>query len=215
MKNKKSSRSSQRRTTLVATKGNQKFPIKPDWSGRDEKFYSCNESLKRVRNTFLHQPMVAPPELDGLHFVPERMAYSIDAKNRDEFRVWETLRFHCVNGSFVRLCPYRNNELFISMIHVPSGFRYKGIGTALMTYIIELVRRSTKTMPKISLEVNGSEIMNEPVDSTTRQRRMAFFRRFGFRLNKNLSDYPRYNLMELLPERKEDVTQISTIQNLK
>ena len=214
MKKKKLSRSSQRRTTLVASKGNQKFPIKPNGNRRDEKFYPTNESLKRVRNTFLHQPMVAPPELDGLHFVPERMAYSIDAKNRDEFRVWETLRFQCENGSFVRLCPYQNDELFISMIHVPSWIRNKGIGTALMSYVIELVRRSMKTMPKISLEVNGSEIMNEPVDSTTHQKRMAFFRRFGFRLNKKLSDYPRYNLMELVPERKEEISQINTIQNL-
>lgn len=215
MKNKKSSRSSQRRTTLVATKGKQKFPIKPDWSGRDEKFYPCNESLKRVRNAFLHQPMAAPAELDGLDFLPERMAYSIDAKNRDEFRVWETLRFQCENGCFVRLCPYQNDELFISMIQVPSWIRNKGIGTALMSYVIELVRRSTKTIPKISLEVNGSQIINEPVDSTTHQKRMAFFRRFGFRLNKKLSDYPRYNLMELVPERKEEISQINTIQNLK
>ena len=215
MKNKKSSRSSQIRTTLVAAKGNQKFPIKPYANGRDESFFPCNESLRRVRNTFLHEPKVVPPELDGLHFVPERMAYSIDAKNRDVFRVWETLRFQCENGCFVRLCPYQNDELFISMINVPSGIRNKGIGTALMSYVIELIRRSTKTIPKISLEVNGSQIMNEPVDSTTHQKRMAFFRRFGFRLNKKLSDYPRYNLMELVPESKEEVSQINTIQNFK
>lgn len=209
MKKRKSSESGQKGTTLVTSKGNQQFPNRPMVNGREEKFYPCNDSLRRVRNTFLHQPMVAPPELDGLHFVPERMAYSIDAKNRDEFRVWETFRFQCENGCYVRLCPYQNDELFISMIHVPSGIRNKGIGTALMSYVIDLIRRSTKTMPKISLEVNGSEIMNEPVDSTTRQRRMAFFRRFGFRLNKNLSDYPRYNLMELNANRIETDLQIS------
>ena len=215
MKNKKSSRSSQIRTTLVATKGNQKFPIKPNGKKIDESFYPCNESLRRVRNAFFHQPMVVPLELDGLNCVPDWMAYSIDAKDRDELRVWETFKFQCENGSFVRLCPYKNNELFISMIHVPSGIRNKGIGTALMSYLIELIKRSTKTMPKILLEVNGSEIFSEPVDSTIHQKRMAFFRRFGFRVNKKLSVYPRYNLMELVPEQKEEISQINNIQNLK
>jgi ribosomal protein S18 acetylase RimI-like enzyme len=71
------------------------------------------------------------------------------------------------------------------------------LGTELMIYILETIHKACGFMPKISLDITTGGFGFQSVDLPLHKVRMKFFRKFGFRLNRILSRYPSYNLMEL------------------
>jgi GNAT superfamily N-acetyltransferase len=137
----------------------------------------------------------------NFHFVEEGYIMRIDTAIGNELRLWDTICLRNSHGTYIRVSAYKNAELFIPMVLVQGADRGKGIGSALMNFMLQLILNVCDSCPRISLEVTQRPLVNEYAPYDIHQTRMEFFRRFGFRCNQKLSKYPLYNLMVFDPNK--------------
>jgi ribosomal protein S18 acetylase RimI-like enzyme len=139
-----------------------------------------------------------PPSLVGFEFIQEPVCSVISTELKSCQRFWDTLNLCHSDGSHIRLCTYKAEELFISHIEVNEARRRLGIGTDMIFFLLDLIEKACGNMLMVSLDVTrgGLDFATEEQDDLS-DVRIRFFRRFGFRLNLRLSRYPSYYLMEL------------------
>jgi GNAT superfamily N-acetyltransferase len=165
------------------------------------KFYPYNESLKKIRYHIIERVDAMPELLNDFHFVEEGYIMRIDTAIGNELRLWDTICLRNSHGTYIRVSAYKNAELFIPMVLVQGADRGKGIGSALMNFMLQLILNVCDSCPRISLEVTQRPLVIEYAPYDIHQTRMEFFRRFGFRCNQKLSKYPLYNLMVYDPNK--------------
>jgi ribosomal protein S18 acetylase RimI-like enzyme len=157
-----------------------------------------NEVFQKVVDYVNHQQYELPPSLVGFEFIQEPFCSCILTELKLCQRFWDTLNLCHADGSHIRLCTYKADELFISHIEVNEARRGLGIGTHMILFLLDLIEKACGSMIKVSLDVTrgGLDFATEEQDDLS-DVRIRFFRRFGFRLNLRLSRYPSYYLMEL------------------
>ena len=157
-----------------------------------------NEVFQKVLDYVNGQQYELPPSLVGFEFSQELVCSVISTELKSCQRFWDTLNLCHSDGSHIRLCTYKAEELFISHIEVNEARRRLGIGTDMIFFLLDLIEKACGNMIKVSLDVTrgGLDFATEKQDDLS-DVRIGFFRRFGFRLNLRLSRYPSYYLMEL------------------
>jgi len=157
-----------------------------------------NEVFQKVVDYVNGQQYELPPSLVGFEFIQEPVCSVISTELKSCQRFWDTLNLCHSDGSHIRLCTYKAEELFISHIEVNEARRRLGIGTDMIFFLLDLIEKACGNMLMVSLDVTsgGLDFATEEQDDLS-DVRIRFFRRFGFRLNLRLSRYPSYYLMEL------------------
>ncbi|MCF8220690.1 MAG: GNAT family N-acetyltransferase [Cryomorphaceae bacterium] len=156
-----------------------------------------NEVFQKVVDYVNGQHFELPQCIGDFEFVQESMGSLILTESLSYQRMWDTLKLCHADGSHVRVCTYKEDELFISHIEVDESRRGQGIGTAMMLFLLDLIENACGRGIKISLDVTRGGLNFVPEYKEMHKIRLGFFRRFGFRLNPRLSRYPSYCLMEL------------------
>ena len=116
------------------------------------------------------------------------------------------------NGSHLRFCPYKNNGIEISRVYVKKANQNNGDGTLLMNLFFNSILTSLKQFPVIILECTGQVGFGETLIINNIQNQTKFFRKFGFRVDKNDSKHPYY--VKMIFDFKNLVNNEYNIQNL-
>jgi len=100
------------------------------------------------------------------------------------------------DGSLFRFLPSKAGGIVISRLFVTPENQSKGYGTMLMNLFLSITILSITKFPEIELECTGflnvgSEVIINPISS-----QIKFFRKFGFRVVKEESEYPEYVKMK-------------------
>ena len=100
------------------------------------------------------------------------------------------------DGSHLRFLPSKNKGIVISRIYVRPENQSKGNGSKLMNNLFSIIFESLKEFPEIELECtgtvgSGSNRIYSTISSQTR-----FFRKFGFRVVREESEYPEHVKMK-------------------
>lgn len=164
-----------------------------------------NEVFQKVVDYVNGQHFELPECIGDFEFVQESMGSMILTESLSFQRMWDTLKLCHADGSHVRVCTYKEDELFISHIEVNESRRGQGIGSVMMLFILDLIENACGRAIKISLDVTRGGLNFVPEYNEMHKIRLGFFRKFGFRLNPRLSNYPSYCLMELDQSKYEFV----------
>ena len=156
-----------------------------------------NEVFQKVVDYVNGQHFELPQCIGDFEFVQESMGSLILTESLSYQRMWDTLKLCHADGSHVRVCTYKEDELFISHIEVDESRRGQGVGSVIMLFMLDLIENACGRGIKISLDVTRGGLNFVPEYKEMHKIRLEFFRRFGFRLNPRLSHYPSYCLMEL------------------
>jgi len=156
-----------------------------------------NEVFQKVVDYVNGQHFELPQCIGDFEFVQESMGSLILTESLSYQRMWDTLKLCHADGSHVRVCTYKEDELFISHIEVDESRRGQGVGSVIMLFMLDLIENACGRGIKITLDVTRGGLNFVPEYNEMHKIRLEFFRRFGFRLNPRLSHYPSYCLMEL------------------
>ena len=156
-----------------------------------------NEVFQKVVDYVNGQHFELPQCIGDFEFVQESMGSLILTESLSYQRMWDTLKLCHADGSHVRVCTYKEDELFISHMEVDESRRGQGIGSVILLFMLDLIENACGRGIKISLDVTRGGLNFVPEYKEMHKIRLGFFRRFGFRLNPRLSNYPSYCLMEL------------------
>jgi GNAT superfamily N-acetyltransferase len=197
MKTKHKKRMSRRRSAAMKNKSTNYNEGELNFSNVIDENHPKNQVLQSLIDYVDGHVDDLPEILNGFSFKEEPVYSTVFTKTVSYARQFDSLAFRHADGSYVRICSYKECELFISHVEVVDGRRDQGLGTELMIFILETVHKACGFMPKISLDITRGGFDFRSVDTPLHKIRMKFFRKFGFRLNRILSRYPSYNLMEL------------------
>lgn len=164
-----------------------------------------NVVFQKVVDYVNGQHFELPECIGDFEFVQESMGSMILTESLSYQRMWDTLKLCHADGSHVRVCTYKEDELFVSHIEVNESRRGQGIGSVMMLFMLDLIENACGRAIKISLDVTRGGLNFVPEYNEMHKIRLRFFRRFGFRLNPRLSNYPSYCLMELDQSKYEFV----------
>ena len=197
MKTKHKKRLSRRRSAAMKNKSTNCNEGELNFSNVIDENHSKNQVLQSLIDYVDGHVDDLPEILNGFSFKDEPVCSTVFTKTVSYARHFDSLTLRHADGSYVRICSYKECEFFISHVEVVDGRRGQGLGTELMIYILETIHKACGFMPKISLDITRGGFDFRSVDTPLHKIRMKFFRKFGFRLNRILSRYPSYNLMEL------------------
>lgn len=129
-----------------------------------------------------------------------------------ELKIRNSITIALENGSHLRFCPYQNNGIEISRLYVEECNQNNGDGTLLMNFLFNILLKVLKYFPVIVLECTGEVGYNETLIINSIQNQTKFFRKFGFRVDKNVSKYPYY--VKMFFDFKNLVNNEFNIENL-
>ena len=129
-----------------------------------------------------------------------------------ELKIRNSITIALENGSHLRFCPYQNNGIEISRLYVEECNQNNGDGTLLMNFIFNTIFKVLKNFPEIALECTGEVGYKETLIINSIQNQTKFFRKFGFRVDKNVSKYPYY--VKMFFDFKNLVNNEFNIENL-
>lgn len=155
-------------------------------------FVDDNENFKLIRD------LCDKNELNENVDIFENIIHSAVEGNDGLYNVTisNSIAFVLHDGSLLRFLPSKGEGLVISRVLVTEINRSKGNGTALMNMFLIVILLSIKSFPDIELECtgninSGTESIKYPISSQIR-----FFRKFGFRVIREESEYPAYVKMK-------------------
>lgn len=194
----KKRKSRRRAATSIKRKSNPTPEVELNYSTPQIENHERNEIFQKVVDYVNGRQYELPPSLVGFEFIQEPVCSVVSTELKSCQRFWDTLNLCHSDGSHIRLCTYKAEELFISHIEVNEARRRLGIGTDMIFFLLDLIEKASGNMIAVSLDVTrgGLDFATEEQDDLS-DVRIRFFRRFGFRLNLRLSRYPSYYLMEL------------------
>lgn len=130
-----------------------------------------------------------------------------------ELKIRNSITISLENGSHLRFCPYKDNGIEISRLYVEECNQNNGDGTLLMNFIFNTIFKVLKNFPEIVLECTGEVGYKQTLIINSIQNQTKFFRKFGFRVDKNVSKYPYY--VKMVFDFKNFVNNEFNIKNFK
>ena len=128
----------------------------------------------------------------------------IQIKNLWILKIHNSTTISCINGSHLRFCPYKDG-IEISRIYVPEQYHGKGFGTGLIMLLFVAIKKCLSIFPDIVLECTGAVGYRETLQLNHISNQIRFFRKFGFYVCQDDSNYPFYVKM------KFDLTKMNMI----
>jgi GNAT superfamily N-acetyltransferase len=166
--------------------------------GFDDKKIGKIEFVDNNINFNLIRDFCFENELNDNVYILEQPIYSgVEGNDRKyNFTIANSIVFALEDGSLLRFLPSKAGGIVISRLFVTPKNQSKGYGTMLMNLFLSLTLVSIERFPEIELECTGnlnvgSKVIKNPISSQTK-----FFRKFGFRVVKEESEYPEYVKMK-------------------
>ena len=136
----------------------------------------------------------------------------VQIHKKSNVKIRNSVTIGLANGSHLRFCPYKNNGIEISRVYVEEVYQNKGDGTLLMNLFFNSILICLKQFPVIILECTGQVGSGETLITNTIKNQTKFFRKFGFRVDKNDSKHPYY--VKMVFDFKNLVNNEFNIKNL-
>jgi hypothetical protein len=108
------------------------------------------------------------------------------------FKIRNSCTISLKNGSHIKFCPYKENGIEISRVYVKPCNQNCGNGSYLMSLFFSSILSCTNEFSEIFLECTGNiNDGNNNIENDI-SAQIKFFRKFGFRVDRNSSKHPYY-----------------------
>ena len=168
---------------------------KPDFGFKkigDINFVNSNENFDKLKNFCFNNGFS-----DNIAFYENPIHSGVEGSDgKILITIANSVTIFHEDGSLLRFLPSNGGGLTISRLFVIPKNQSKGYGTMLMNLFLTLTLVSIERFPEIELECTGllnvgNKVIINPIASQTK-----FFRKFGFRVVKEESEYPEYVKMK-------------------
>jgi GNAT superfamily N-acetyltransferase len=176
----------------------------------DISFVDNNENFNKIRNFFFNNGFS-----ENIKIYENPIHSGVEGNDgKTHLTIANSVTILNEDGSLLRFLPSKVGGIVISRLFVTPKNQSKGYGTMLMNLFLSIALVSIKKFPEIELECTGSlnvgsKVFINPISSQTK-----FFRKFGFRVVKEESEYPEYVKMKFdfskFVENEENIKKIIT-----